>query len=102
MSEESKDIEIHNTSTKAENLRAWKELMSSNEAKEFISIVLEKSTVLFGQTSTARFTNTISNILLMVIAFLCVGALGFLGLVPEGTTGVLAGIIIGYFFKRNE
>jgi hypothetical protein len=57
---------------------------------------------LFGQTKDAKIIQTLSNIILMVVAFVCVGFLSFYELVPKGTTGVLSGIIIGYFFKKND
>jgi len=95
------DDEIIEDSTTAENILAWKELLSSKEAKDFVNTVLDKSTALFGQTPSAKVIQTVANITLMVVAFGCVGALGYFKLVPEGTIGVLAGIIIGYFFKKN-
>ena len=98
---EKKEI-ITSESTKAENLRAWKELLSSEEAKGFVSEVLEKSGILFGQTPKAKLINTFTNIALMVAAFVCVGVLGIYELAPEGTVGILAGIIIGYFFKKSD
>lgn len=101
MSDET-DQEVIEDSTTAENIHAWRELLSSREAKDFIDTLLDKSTVLLGQNPTARITQTVLGMLFMMIAFGCVGALGYLKLVPEGTTGVLAGIIIGYFFKRHD
>ena len=93
--------EIIENSTTAENILAWKELLSSKEAKEFIAIVAEKSATLFGQTHSARIIQTLANLSFMLGAFACIGALGYFQLVPEGTIGALAGIVIGYFFKKN-
>lgn len=101
MSEDNDNGELVNDSTTAENIKAWKELMSSNEAKEFMASFMEKAIILFGQTPGSKIVNTITNVSLMVVAFICVGTLAYYKLVPEGTTGVLAGIIIGYFFKKN-
>lgn len=92
---------VEDNSTTAENILAWKELLSSKEARDFVDSVLSKSTILLGQTPGARALQTILSIFFMIVAFGCVGALAYLKLVPEGTTGVLAGIIIGFFFKRN-
>lgn len=93
--------EIIEDSTTAENILAWKELLGSKEAKEFVASSLEKATELFGQTRSAKIIQTVSNIAYMLVAFGCVGALAYFKLVPEGTTGALVGIIIGYFFKKN-
>ena len=102
MPDDIKDKEITSDSTTAENLKAWKELLSSTEAKDFVASIMEKATVLFGQTSNAKILAVATNITLMLTAFFCVGTLAYYKLVPEGTTGVLAGIIIGYFFKKNN
>jgi hypothetical protein len=101
MTHEPEDTEIIEDSTTAENIRAWKELLSSSEAREFVKSVLEKSTGLFGQTPSVKIVQTISNLVLMLAAFGCVGAMAYLKLVPDGTSGALAGIIIGYFFRKN-
>lgn len=93
---------IEENSTTAENITAWKELLSSPEAKEFVNSVLEKAAVLFGQTHGSKIIKTITNIALMMVAFGCIGYLAEHKLVSEGTTGVLAGIIIGYFFKKES
>ena len=95
------DEENNNNSTTAENLKEWKELLSSLEAKEFVNSILERLAIMFGKTSGAVTLNIIGNLLLMITAFGCVGLLAYFKLVPDGTTGVLAGIIIGYFFKKN-
>jgi hypothetical protein len=89
-------------STQAENILAWKEILSSSESKDFCASILKGSAELFGQTKDAKIIQTLSNIILMVVAFVCVGFLSFYELVPKGTTGVLSGIIIGYFFKKND
>ncbi len=98
---EMEEDEIISDSTTAENLTAWKELLSSPEAKDFVSLFMEKATVLFGQTTSSKIINTTTNIFLLVVAFACIGSLSYLKLIPEGTTGVLSGIIIGYFFKKG-
>jgi len=93
---------IKQESTYADNILAWKELLGSNESKDFCTSLLESAAELFGQTKSAKIIQTISNIAFMVSAFVCVGLLSYYKLVPEGTTGVLSGIIIGYFFKKND
>jgi len=95
------ETEVIEDSTTAENILAWKELLSSKEAKEFVASVFEKSTTLFGQTHSARIIQTLSNLALMVAAFACVGTLAYFKLVPEGTTGALVGMIVGFFFRKN-
>jgi hypothetical protein len=89
-------------STYAENVRAWKELMSSAEARQFVETFFEKASALFGQTGKSIGAKTISSMSLMVTAFFCVGFFSWQGWVNEGTTGVLSGIIIGYFFKKQD
>lgn len=101
MDEENPQEVIVEDSTTAENIQAWKELLSSSEAKEFAESFLDKCTVLFGQTPSQKWVALVSQLSFMVVAFLAIGALAYTKLIPEGTTGVLAGIIIGYFFKRN-
>ncbi len=98
---ENEDDVIEEDSTTAENIHAWRELLSSEEAKNFVDSFMEKAAVIFGRTKSAMVIQTITNIALMITAFFCVGVLAYLKLVPEGTTGVLSGIIIGYFFKKN-
>ncbi len=93
--------EVIEDSTTAENILAWKELLSSKEAKDFVASVLDKSTELFGQTRSSKIIQILANLAYMVVAFGAVGALAYFKLVPEGTTGALVGIIIGYFFKKN-
>lgn len=101
MSDDFEDKEVVKDLTTAENLMAWKTLLSSTEAKDFVLSVMEGATVLFGQTASSKLINAITNLVLLVTAFICVGVLAYLKLVPDGTTGVLAGIIIGYFFKKS-
>ena len=60
------DDEIIEDSTTAENILAWKELLSSKEAKDFVNTVLDKSTVLFGQTPSAKAIQTAANIALLI------------------------------------
>jgi len=93
--------EIIEDSTTAENILAWKELLSSKEAKEFVDSLLRRSTQLFGQTYSAKIVNLCASVVLMLVAFVSIGALAYFKLIPEATTGVLAGIVIGYFFKRG-
>jgi hypothetical protein len=93
---------VERQSTKAEEILAWKELLSSSEAKEFTAQALEGAAKFFGQTKSAKALQASINILMMLTAFVCIGALALKDLVPPGTTGVLAGIIIGYFFKKND
>ena len=97
----SEEPEIIENSTTAENVLAWKELLSSKEARDFVATVFERSTVLFGQTHSSNIIQTLTNLSFMVGAFACIGALAYFKLVPEGTIGALAGIVIGYFFKKN-
>ncbi|MFP1681581.1 hypothetical protein ACLD0W_03665 [Alloalcanivorax sp. C16-1] len=89
-------------STTADNILAWKELLSSKEAKEFIDALLQRSAQLFGQTHTAKIINLCASVLLMIVAFISIGGLAYLNLIPDATTGVLSGIVIGYFFKRGD
>lgn len=96
------DDEVLEDSTTAENILAYKELLSSKEAKEFVSVLMEKSVILFGQTHGAKILNFTASFLLMISAFFAIGLLAWLKLIPESTTGVLAGIIIGYFFKEKS
>lgn len=96
------DDEITEDSTTAENIRAWKELLSSKESKEFVDSVLQRATVLFGQTQSAKLTNLVTSAALMLVAFGSIGTFAYLKLIPDSTTGVLAGIVIGYFFKRRN
>lgn len=93
--------EIIEDSTTAENILAWKELLSSKEAKEFIDVLLDRSAQLFGQTHSAKVVNLCASVVLMLVAFVSIGVFAYLKLIPEATTGVLAGIVIGYFFKRG-
>lgn len=106
MNEENKNeatpVEIPRTSTTAENLEALKSLLSCNEAKESVAEFITKATTLFGQTKEQKIYQTLSHIFLMVSAFICIGILGYLELLSDGTIGVLAGIIIGYFFKKES
>ncbi len=89
-------------STQAENILAWKEILSSSESKDFCASILKGSAEFLEQTKSVKTTQIFLNITLMLAAFLCIGLLSFYKLVPEGTTGVLSGIIIGYFFKKND
>ncbi len=84
-----------NKSTIAENILALKDFFSSEEMKIFVNGIIET----YKKSSRS---NILMNISFMVAAFACIGVLAYCELVPEGTTGVLAGIIIGYFFKKND
>lgn len=101
MDSEEPEDELIEDSTTAENILAWKELLSSKEAKEFIDALLQRSTQLFGQTHSAKIINLCASVVLMIVAFISIGTLAYLKLIPDATTGVLAGIVIGYFFKRG-
>ena len=87
-------------STTAENLVAIKEIMVSSEAKEFTNDFFARLSVLFGATRTDKLINVGSSLLLMIVAFGFVGAFAYYKLIPDGTAGVLSGIIVGYFFKK--
>ncbi len=102
---ESKGLEPSHSATTpgtVEIIYAVKELLSSKEAKESVDSWLEKTAKLFGQTAGSKLLVTFSSIAMMSIAFLCIGALGWFHLVSDGTTGALAGMIVGYFFKKNS
>ena len=96
------DLEVVEDSTTAENIHAWRELISSKEAKEFVTTAIKELAVLFGQTAEMKRLNVYTNILVMSVAFACIGLLGYHKLISEGTTGALAGMIVGYFFKKNN
>jgi hypothetical protein len=102
VSQDQKHEEVIEDSTTAENIHAWKELMSSPEAKNFVSATIKELTVLFGQTPGSKILNLTSTLLLMIVSFSCIGLLGYYDLVTDGTTGALAGMIIGYFFKKGS
>lgn len=91
-----------NASKSVGKISELKALLSSKEVKDSVISILAISADLYGHSPKAKKTQAMLNILLMVFAFGCVGTLAFLRLVPDGTTGVLAGIIIGYFFKKND
>ncbi len=100
MPEDEKENEIEemrqgNKSTVAENILALKEFFSSEEIKIFVNGIM----LVHKEYS---WKNTIINMVFMIAAFACIGLLAYFKLVAEGTTGVLAGIIIGYFFKKND
>ena len=64
--------------------------------------MLEKGAILFGQTKWQKIISTLADLAMMSVAFLCIGLLGWFHLVSDGTTGALAGMIVGYFFKKNS
>lgn len=68
---------------------------TSEEVKIFFTGIMDAS-------KKSSRSNIRINIAFMVLAFACIGMLAYLKLMPEGTTGVLAGIIIGHFFKKND
>lgn len=100
MSEKSDEQQIEDSTT-AENIRAWKELLSSSEAKEFVASTMKELAILSGQTTGSKVLNLTGTLLTMTVAFICIGLLGYYDLVTDGTTGALAGMIIGYFFKKS-
>lgn len=94
--------EPEQNSDPAELVRAWKELLSSEEAANCIDKVMGRLAVLMGKTPKTMNTENAWNLAFLLMAFTGVGVFAYLDLVPDGTTGVLAGIIIGYFFKRDD
>lgn len=93
---------IENQSTKAENLRAWKELLSSPEVNDTIETIFEKLSTMFGRSPEAIKVSFYTDIGRMITAFIGIGTLAGFDLIADGTAGALVGIIIGYFFKRDS
>ncbi len=87
--------EKENKSTMAENILALKDFFAEEEVKASLAWIVET----YKKSSQS---NVLINICFMIAAFVCIGALAYYELMPKGTTGVLAGIIIGYFFKKND
>ncbi len=89
------EAEKENKSTMAENILALKDFFAEKEVKASLIGIVET----YKKSSQS---NALINIFFMIAAFVCIGALAYCELMPKGTTGVLAGIIIGYFFKKND
>lgn len=63
---------------------------------------IQQTTVLFGQTHSSKVITLVFNLVFMLAAFGCIGIFAYFKLIPDATTGVLTGIIIRYFFKKNK
>ncbi|MGE4157693.1 MAG: hypothetical protein AB7F75_01195 [Planctomycetota bacterium] len=88
-------------STTADNLTAWLELMRNAEVKAFMESFLKHAANLFGNTPEARKAKYWHNGIMLILSFACIGTLAYMNLISDGTTGVLAGIIVGYYFKKD-